>query len=161
LPSSPGHELSGSNDLPWALTRVLHANPKIKRRSGAGDPALCRANVFLFAHLRLGPFNRDALIPGVRLNPFLLLIGPARQDCLVNHRLTDYVVEKMHYLPGPRQTAQIPVDDDPVKTVVYKNRLSARIRETLVFMEGIRKQARDTGPPAFPETSQQPSIQYS
>ena len=34
MPSPPGHELSGSNDLPWALTRVLHANPKIKRRAG-------------------------------------------------------------------------------------------------------------------------------
>jgi hypothetical protein len=43
LPSPPGHELSGSNDLPWALTRILHANPKIKRRSGAGDRLGVRA----------------------------------------------------------------------------------------------------------------------
>jgi hypothetical protein len=87
---------------------------------------LRRANVILFAHLRLGPFHRDALVPGVRLNPSLILIGPARQDCLVNHRLTDNIVEKVHHLPRPRQTAQISVDDHSVKTVVYKNKQAAK-----------------------------------
>ena len=43
IASPPGHELSGSNDLPWALTRVLHAIPKIKRHSGAGDQLDVRA----------------------------------------------------------------------------------------------------------------------
>jgi len=42
-PSSPGHELSGSNDLPWALPRILHAIPKIKRHSGANDQFAVRA----------------------------------------------------------------------------------------------------------------------
>ena len=63
LPSSPGHELSGSNDLPWALTRVLHANPKIKRRSGAGDPFHVRALA--------GVCSKDArniFIPGGRVS---------------------------------------------------------------------------------------------
>jgi len=77
-------------------------------------------HVVLLAHELLGPFHRQFVIAGVRFHPLPVHLGALTQDGLVDDRNTGDFVEKVDHLLGPRQTTQVPVDDDAVKAMVYK-----------------------------------------
>ncbi len=102
----PGHR--GAEGLPLfhALQNEVHPMPVRTLHAALG-----RADVILLAHLRLRPFNRNTVVPGLRLNPPLILVGPAREHRLVDHRLTGYVTEKMHHLP---RTSALTRNDPPL-----------------------------------------------
>jgi len=83
------------------------------------------ADVILFAHLRLGPFD-GGMVAGKRLHPCLILVGSTRQHFLADHRLANYVVKEIRHLRWTGQSAQITVDHNAVKTVVYKEKQAAK-----------------------------------
>ncbi len=83
-------------------------------------------HVVLLAHLRLSPFDGDGVVACIRLHPSLILVGPARQHFLADHRLAHNVLEEMDHLPRPGQTTQISVNHHPVKTVIYKQKQAVK-----------------------------------
>src|SRR5713226_3433524 len=83
-------------------------------------------HVILLAHALLGPLDGKPVIGGVGLHPVPVLFGALTQDSLVDHRNTDDIAEKVDYLLGPRQTTQVPVDDDAVEAMVYKDKQAAK-----------------------------------
>src|ERR1019366_5762509 len=82
-------------------------------------------NIILLAHLRLSPLD-GGVVARKRLHPSLILVGPARQYFLADHRLADHVLKEMNHLPWPGKSAQITVDHHSVKTVVYKQKQAAK-----------------------------------
>ena len=58
------------------------------------------------------------MIAGEGFHPGLVVGGTLPEDLLVDRCDTDHVAEEMHYLLGPRQTAQVTVNDNAVEAVV-------------------------------------------
>ena len=73
--------------------------------------------VFL-AHALLGPFDRQAMIAGEGFHPGLVVGRALAQDLFVDHRNADHVTEEVHHLLGPRQPAEVAVNDNAVEAVV-------------------------------------------
>jgi hypothetical protein len=73
--------------------------------------------VFL-AHALLGPFDRQAMIAGEGFHPGLVVGGAPAQDLFVHHGKADHVPEEVHHLLGPRQPAEVAVNDNAVEAVV-------------------------------------------
>lgn len=61
------------------------------------------------------------MVAGVGLDPRLIITRALAENFLVYHRQTEDLAEEVNHLFGPGQPAQIAVDDDAVKAVVYKN----------------------------------------
>jgi len=70
--------------------------------------------VFL-AHALFGPLDRKAMIVGEGLDPVLLVGGAPAQHLLVDRRDADHLAEEMHHLFGPRQAAEITMNDNAVE----------------------------------------------
>ena len=83
-------------------------------------------DVIFFTDTLLGPLHGDLVVAGERLDPSPIFAGPFAQHRLVHHRNPDHVAEKVDHLFGARQPAQIPMDDDAVETVVYKNQQAGK-----------------------------------
>ena len=77
-------------------------------------------DVILFAGSFFGPFHRDFVVAGVGLDPAPVLVGTLAEDFFTHHRDTQNLSEEVDHLLRPGQTAQIPVDDDAVETVIDK-----------------------------------------
>src|SRR5258707_7967330 len=77
--------------------------------------------MILFAASLFGPLDGDVVVAGVSLNPVLVVVGALAEHFFVNHRHAEYLVEEVDHLLGPRQAAQVAMDDDAVEAVVYKN----------------------------------------
>jgi hypothetical protein len=73
--------------------------------------------VFL-AHPSLGPLDRQPMIAGEGFHPGLVVGGALAQDLLADRRNADHVTEEVHHLLGPRQAAEVTVNDNAVKAVV-------------------------------------------
>jgi len=58
------------------------------------------------------------MIAGVGFHPGLVVGGALAQDLLADRRNTDHVAEEVHHLLGPRQPAEVSVNDNAVKAVV-------------------------------------------
>jgi hypothetical protein len=80
-----------------------------------------RPDVILFADTFLRPFDGDLVIAGERLHPLPVVAGSLAEDGFVDHGNTHDVAEKVDHLLRAGQTAQVPVDDDAVEAVVYKD----------------------------------------
>ena len=89
-------------------------------------PAQVREHVIFLADALLSPFDGKLVIAGVSFHPVPVHLGALTQDRLIDNRNTDDIAEKVDHLLGPRQPAQIPVDDDPVEAVVYKDKQAAK-----------------------------------
>jgi len=89
---------------PLLLLRLLQPGPDV---------------VFL-PHAFLSPFHRDLVVAGVGFDPPLVVARTLAQQLFGHHRFAHHVPETFHHLIGPRQSAQISVDHNPVEAVVYK-----------------------------------------
>jgi hypothetical protein len=54
-------------------------------------------------------------------NPPAVGRRPAAEHLLIHLRLAHHLAEKVHHLFGAREPAQLAVNDNPVKTAVYKH----------------------------------------
>src|SRR5712672_738122 len=80
--------------------------------------ALPGQDMVFLAHALLGPFDRQAMIAGEGFHPGLVVGGAPAQDLFVHHRKPDHVPEEVHHLLGPRQPAEVAVNDNAVEAVV-------------------------------------------
>ena len=60
------------------------------------------------------------MIPGERLDPIPVIVGPRREHLFGDGRNSRDPVEKVDHLFGARKPRQVAMNDDPVKTVVHK-----------------------------------------
>ncbi|MBK5291128.1 MAG: hypothetical protein JJE04_05440 [Acidobacteriia bacterium] len=89
-------------------------------------PSQMREYVVLLADALLGPFDGWLVIAGVSFHPVPVHFSALTQDGLLDDWNTDDIAEKVDCLLGPRQTTQVPVDDDPVEAMVYKYKQAAK-----------------------------------
>jgi hypothetical protein len=57
---------------------------------------------------------------GKGFHPLLVVIGTLSDHLLAQDGNADHLAKEMNHLLGPRQSAQIAVDDDPIEAVVDK-----------------------------------------
>jgi hypothetical protein len=70
------------------------------------------------------------VVGGKGFHPLLVVIGTLRDHLLAQDGNSDHLAKEMNHLLGPRQSAQIAVDDDPIEAVVYKEQqLSEKLFE--------------------------------
>ena len=83
-------------------------------------------HVVLLADALLGPFDGKFVIAGVSFHPVAIYLRALTQNGLVDDANTNDIPEKVYDLLGARQTTQVPVDDDPVEAMVYKDKQAAK-----------------------------------
>jgi hypothetical protein len=83
-------------------------------------------NIFLLADPFFGPFDGSLVVASESLHPILVIRGPLAKDILVDQADAEHVAKKVDRLFGTRQAAEISMDDDPVKTVIYKDEQIAK-----------------------------------
>src|ERR1019366_2199591 len=83
-------------------------------------------NVILFANALPSPFNRDLVVAGVGLHPVLVIVGALAENFLAHHRNAEDRSNEMNHLLGPGQPTEVPVDDNAVEAVIYKNEQAAK-----------------------------------
>src|SRR5215470_19585802 len=86
-----------------------------------GHAAQPGQNMVFLAHALLGPFNRKAVIAGEGLDPVLVIDGAPAQHLLAHRRDADDLAEEVHHLLGPRQAAEITMNDNAVEAVIDKD----------------------------------------
>jgi len=79
-----------------------------------------------FADALLSPFDGKLVIAGVGLHPLAVHLSPLAEYGLIDYRNAHHLVEKIDYLLGSGQAAEVPVDDDAVETVLYKDQQAAK-----------------------------------
>src|SRR6201988_2236368 len=80
--------------------------------------ALPGQDMIFLAYSLFGPLDREPMIAGVGFYPGLVVGGALAQDPLADRRNADHVAEEVHHLRGPRQAAEVTVNDNAVKAVV-------------------------------------------
>ena len=80
-----------------------------------------RTDSIFLAHTLLRLQHRDFVVAGVTFHPPPVLQGSLGQDLRGDRILTVHVAEEVHDMLRPRQQRQVPLDDDAVETVIYKN----------------------------------------
>ncbi len=83
--------------------------------------------VFL-ANTLLGPHDRGMMITREGFHPVLVVGGALAQDFLAHHRNAEHLTEEVHHLLGPRQGAEVTVNDNAVEAVVNKRQEVAEQR---------------------------------
>ena len=81
--------------------------------------------VFL-AHPLFGPFDRQAMIAGEGFHPGLVVGGALAEDLLVDRRDANDLTEEVNHLLGPRQAAEVTVNDNAVETMVDERQQVAK-----------------------------------
>jgi len=79
------------------------------------DAALPGQHMIFLAYPLFGPLDREPMIADVGFDPGLVVGGALAQDLLADRRNTDHVAEEVHHLRGPRQAAEVTVNDNAVK----------------------------------------------
>ena len=65
-------------------------------------------------------------------HPVLVIRGPLAKHVLIDHADAEHVAKKVDHLFGTREAAEISMDDDPIKTVVYKDeQITKEFRKSL------------------------------
>ena len=77
-------------------------------------------NILLFTDTFFGPLDGDLVVGAKGFHPLLVVIGTLSDQLLVQDGNSEHLAKEMNHLLGPRQSAQIAVDDDPVEAVVDK-----------------------------------------
>jgi len=88
-----------------------------------------RQDIIFLAHFLFRPLDRYLVIAGVAVHPLLIDAGPFAQGLLAHHRNTDNPAKEVHNLLGPRQAAQIAMNDNAIETVVNKGQHGAEQRD--------------------------------
>ena len=83
-----------------------------------GHAVLPGQDMVFLAHAFLGPFDRQPMIAGEGFHPVLVVGGALAQDLLADDRYADHLTEKMHDLLGPREPAEVTVNDNAIEAVV-------------------------------------------
>src|SRR6266436_1226880 len=83
-----------------------------------GHAALPGQDMVFLAHAFLGSFDRQPMIAGEGFHPVLVVGGALAQDLLADDRYADHLTEKVHDLLGPREPAEVAVNDNAVEAVV-------------------------------------------
>src|SRR5580704_678838 len=78
-------------------------------------------DALLLAHTSLSLQYGDFVVAGVSLYPSSIFGSSLRQHLRRNWILTMQVAEKMHNVFGTGEQGHIPLDDDAIETVIYKN----------------------------------------
>jgi hypothetical protein len=81
-------------------------------------PALPGQDMIFLAHSLLGPLDREPMIAGVGFHPGLVIGGALAEHLLADGRNADHVAEEVHHLLGPRQAAEVTVNDNAVEAVI-------------------------------------------
>jgi len=89
-------------------------------------PAQVGQHVVLFAYALLSPFDGEPAVARVGFHPVSVHFGALTQNGLFDDGNTDYIAEEIRHLLGPRQAAEIPVDDDAVEAMVYQYKQAAK-----------------------------------
>ena len=79
------------------------------------DAALPGQHMIFLAYPLFGPLDREPMLADVGFDPGLVVGGALAQDLLADRRNTDHVAEEVHHLRGPRQAAEVTVNDNAVK----------------------------------------------
>src|SRR5262249_48286829 len=77
-------------------------------------------DLILFADTFLGSLDGDVVVPGKSFHPVLIVIGTLAEHLLTQDWNSEDLAKEMNHLLGPRQSAQVTVDDDSVEPVVSK-----------------------------------------
>src|SRR6202158_2378580 len=80
-----------------------------------------RQDAIVFADSLFGPLDGNVVVAGVSFNPILVVVSTPAEHFLVHRRHAEDFAEEVDDVLGPRQTAQVAMDDDAVEAVVYKN----------------------------------------
>ena len=90
------------------------------------------SNIVLFADSLFSPFDRNRMIECKGFHPVLVIRGPLTKHVLIDHADAEHVAKKVDHLFGTREAAEISMDDDPIKTVIYKDeQITKDFRESL------------------------------
>ena len=85
-----------------------------------------RPDVIFLPHPFLCPFHRDLVIPGEGFDPMFIFGGSPGQNVLSDRVKSQHIPEEMHNVLFPRQQRQVPLNDDAIKTVIYKSQQAAK-----------------------------------
>src|SRR5258705_1942439 len=123
--------LAGENPVIWILGGIfggadakarplLHALEDEVHAVGVvpGHAALPGQDMVFLAHALLGPFDRQPMIAGEGFHPVLVVGRAPTQHLFVHHRNANHLTEEVNHLLGPRQPAEVTVNDDAVEAVV-------------------------------------------
>ena len=107
--------------------------------------------VFL-AHAFLGPNDRSTMVAREGFHPALIVGGALAQDFLAHYRNAEHLTEEIHHLLGPRQGAEVTVNDNAVEAVVDEDEKAAEqlgiSRRTLTRKLSEYKITAPTGDPS-------------
>jgi len=77
-------------------------------------------DIILFTDTFFAPLDGDLVVTGKGFHPVVVVTGTLSEHLLAQDWNADHLAKEMNHLLGPRQAAQIAVDDDSVEAVVYK-----------------------------------------
>jgi hypothetical protein len=83
-------------------------------------------DVIFFPHALLGPLDWRLVVAGKSLHPLLVRVRALAERFLVDHWNSHYVAKEVDHLLGPRQPAQVAVDDNAVKAAVNKHQQATK-----------------------------------
>jgi hypothetical protein len=66
------------------------------------------------------------VVAGEGFFPVLVIVGSLAEHFLAHHRNPEDLTNEVDHLFGPRQPAEIPVNDNAVEAVIYKNQQAAK-----------------------------------
>ena len=61
------------------------------------------------------------MVSGIGFHPVLIIVSAAAEHFFFHHWDVENLTEKVDHLLGPRQAAEVAMDDDAVEAMVYKN----------------------------------------
>ena len=101
------------------------------------------------------------MIVGIGFDPVLVIGGAAAQHLLVHRRNADDLTKEVHHLLGPRQGAQITVNDNAIEAVINKNQeIAEQLDEGVFHNWESRRRARTpaTASASVRNTGAKPSV---
>src|SRR5208283_5677648 len=89
-------------------------------------PLQVRADIIFLPHPFLRPFHRGLVVAGEGFDPMFIFSGSAGEDIFGDGVKPQNIAEEMHNVLFPRQQRQVSLDDDAIKTVIYKSQQAAK-----------------------------------
>ena len=87
-------------------------------------------DLILLADTFLGPLDGNVVVACKSFHPVLIVIGTLAEHFLAQDWNSEDLAKEMNHLLGPRQSAQVTVDDDSIEAVVDKEQHPAeKLRE--------------------------------
>jgi hypothetical protein len=113
---------SGLHDFEWWRERRLTSPDAVATvRLVQFTIPLPQVTEVFFADSRFGPLDGDVVVAGKGLDRALVVMGTTAEHIFIDDREAEDVVEEVDHLLGSGKTAEVAMDDDAVKAVVYQN----------------------------------------